>query len=163
LGPARIITPSSIFVGNDVLILDQSWISVIAAVEGVVPRLVFGSGCRIGRFLTVACVGEIAVGEGVLVGERVFLGDTYHRYQDPGLAIIDQPMAEPEPVKIGRAAVIGTNAAILAGVTIGEQAYVAPGAVVVHDVAPDTLVAGNPARPIADFDRTTEQWNHRSS
>jgi len=52
------------------------------------------------------------------------------------------------PVHIGRNAWIGVGAIILPGVTIGENAVVAAGAVVTKDVAPNTIVGGNPAKLI---------------
>ena len=52
------------------------------------------------------------------------------------------------PTRVRRRATIGTGATILAGVTIGEEALVAAGAVVTRDVPPRTLVAGTPARVI---------------
>jgi len=54
----------------------------------------------------------------------------------------------PAPIRVGAGAWIGARATILPGVVIGAGAVVAAGAVVVRDVAPDTLVAGVPARPI---------------
>ena len=52
------------------------------------------------------------------------------------------------PTVIGANAWIGVNTTIMPGVTIGEGAIVATGAVVNHDVAPWTMVAGNPARSV---------------
>jgi acetyltransferase-like isoleucine patch superfamily enzyme len=52
------------------------------------------------------------------------------------------------PIRIGDDAWIATGAKVLKGVTIGEGAVVAAGAVVTKDVAPYTLVAGVPAKPI---------------
>lgn len=54
----------------------------------------------------------------------------------------------PRPVRIGARVWIGAGARILPGVTIGDGAIVAAGAVVTRDVAPRTIVAGVPARPI---------------
>jgi len=51
------------------------------------------------------------------------------------------------PTDVRRGATIGAGAVIVAGVTIGEFAFVAAGSVVTRDVAPHTLVKGNPARP----------------
>ncbi len=59
------------------------------------------------------------------------------------------------PVHIGRRAFIGANAVVLPGVTVGDDAVVAAGAVVTHDVAAGTVVGGCPARQIgttADLD-----------
>lgn len=50
------------------------------------------------------------------------------------------------PVRIGRGSDIGTNAVVLPGVTIGRGAIVGAGAVVTKDVAPNTVVAGVPAK-----------------
>jgi acetyltransferase-like isoleucine patch superfamily enzyme len=55
---------------------------------------------------------------------------------------------EPHPVNIGNKVWIGANATILPGVTIGDGAIVAAGAVVTKDVVPKTLVGGVPARLI---------------
>ncbi|MET3577672.1 acetyltransferase-like isoleucine patch superfamily enzyme [Mesorhizobium robiniae] len=52
------------------------------------------------------------------------------------------------PVKIEDSVFIGFNAIILKGVTIGKGAVVGAGSVVTKDVAPFTMVGGNPARPI---------------
>ncbi len=46
---------------------------------------------------------------------------------------------------------IGAGATILPGVTVGENAVVGAGSVVTHDVAPNTIVAGNPARLIREI------------
>ena len=53
------------------------------------------------------------------------------------------------PVRIGADVFVGARVVILPGVTIGDGAIVGAGSVVRHDVAPGTIVAGNPARVIA--------------
>ncbi|MCM1331616.1 MAG: galactoside O-acetyltransferase [Bacteroides sp.] len=53
-----------------------------------------------------------------------------------------------KPVHIGRRAWIGAGVTILPGVTVGDNAVVGAGSVVTHDVEPNTVVAGNPARLI---------------
>ena len=52
------------------------------------------------------------------------------------------------PIKLGKKVWIGAHATILAGVTIGDNAIVAAGAVVTKDVPADTVVGGVPARVI---------------
>ena len=59
---------------------------------------------------------------------------------------------QAEPVTINDGAWICIGATILPGVTIGENAVVAAGAVVTKDVAPDTVVAGVPARFVKRLD-----------
>jgi hypothetical protein len=67
-------------------------------------------------------------------------------------------MAHPEPVVIGRGAFLGVGSIVLMGVTVGEHAYVGAGAVVTADVAPYTLVVGNPARPVRRWDEAAGDW-----
>jgi acetyltransferase-like isoleucine patch superfamily enzyme len=65
---------------------------------------------------------------------------------------VDRPIIQTDleirPVRVGAWADIGTNAAILPGVTIGKGAIVGAGAVVTHDVPPFAVVAGVPAKVI---------------
>jgi acetyltransferase-like isoleucine patch superfamily enzyme len=156
--PARVSSPESVFLGDDVVILERSFLSVVAAVEGVTPKLTIGDRTNIGAQSHIACVGEVEIGPEVLTAARIFIGDTYHRYQDPDLPVLDQPMADPEKVTIGRGAFLGIGSAVLMGVTVGEHAYVAAGAVVTADVEPRTLVVGNPARPVRRWDARAEDW-----
>ena len=58
----------------------------------------------------------------------------------------------PAPIHIGRHVWIGANATVLPGVTIGEGAIVAAGAVVTKDVPKNTMVGGVPARVIRTID-----------
>jgi acetyltransferase-like isoleucine patch superfamily enzyme len=156
--PGRVSLPSSVFLGDDITILERSFLSVVAAVPGVTPKLTIGDRTSIGAQSHIACVGEIDIGPEVLTAARIFIGDTYHRYEDPDLAVIDQPMAEPEKVTIGRGSFLGIGSAVLMGVTVGEHAYIGAGAVVTTDVEPHTLVVGNPARPVRRWDPRAGEW-----
>ncbi|MBA2283588.1 MAG: acyltransferase [Acidimicrobiia bacterium] len=156
--PARVTTPEAIFLGDDVTILENSFLSVVAAVPGVTPRLTIGDRTRIGVQSHIACVGEIDIGPDVLIATRVYIGDTYHGYQDPTVPVMDQPMAPPVKVSIGRGAFLGVGCAVLMGVTLGENAYVGAGAVVTADVEARTLVVGNPARPLKRWDPDAGAW-----
>jgi len=156
--PARVSRPDRIFLGDGVTILEHAWLSVVEAVPQVTPRLSIGDGTRIGRFSHIACVGEIDIGPAVLTAERIFIGDTYHGYEDPHLPVIDQPMAAPAKVTIQRGAFLGIGSIVLMGVTVGEHAYVGAGAVVTSDVPARTLVVGNPARPVRRWDDQAGSW-----
>jgi acetyltransferase-like isoleucine patch superfamily enzyme len=156
--PSRVSMPEAIEIGDGVVVHEHAWLSVVAAVPGVTPRLRIGDRTSIGRFSHIACVGEIDIGPEVLTSERIFIGDTYHGYEDVGTPILDQPMAAPAKVTIERGAFLGIGCVVLRGVTIGEQAYVAAGAVVTADVEPRTVVVGNPARVVRAYDPATGRW-----
>jgi acetyltransferase-like isoleucine patch superfamily enzyme len=156
--PARVLTPQAISIGCHVTVLEHAWLSVVPAIDGIWPQLRIGDRCSIGRLVHIACVGEVVIEDEVLTSDRVFIGDTYHGYADPHLPVLDQPMASPQPVRIGRGAFLGIGSIVLQGVTIGEHAYVAGGAVVTTDVPPRTLVLGNPAHAVRRYDESSAEW-----
>jgi acetyltransferase-like isoleucine patch superfamily enzyme len=156
--PARVNNPDCISIGDGVVIHEHSWLAVYAVHEGVTPRLEIGSRTRIGRFAHVACVGDIRIADDVLTADMIFVGDTHHGFADAAEPIGRQPMAPPKPVVIECGAFLGIRATVLEGVTVGENAYVAAGAVVTEDVPPRTIVAGNPARPVKRWDAAADAW-----
>jgi acetyltransferase-like isoleucine patch superfamily enzyme len=156
--PCRVSNPQFVEIGDNVLIHEHAWISVVPAVEGVVPRLTIGDGTLIDRLVHIACVGEIEIGRQVLMGERVLIGDTFHEYEDVTTPVILQPMAYPSKVVIGDGSYIGLQSCIMQGVTIGEGAYVGAGTVVTSDVAPYSVVVGNPSRLVRQYDPRTGAW-----
>lgn len=156
--PARVNNPQHIWLGEGVVIHEQAWLAVYAKHPGVTPRLEIGDRTRIGRFAHIACIGEVVFEEDVLTADMIFVADTHHGYEDGTSPIADQPLGPPAPVRIGRGSFLGIRATVLQGVTIGEHAYVAAGAVVTCDVDPYTVVVGNPARPVRRYDKDLGEW-----
>lgn len=92
---------------------------------------------------------------GAILGGRAIVGKNCHIGAGTVLAgVIEPPSAEP--VVIEDNVMIGANAVVLEGVRVGRGAVVAAGAVVVSDVAPNTVVAGVPAKKIKDSDEQTK-------
>lgn len=107
----------------------------------------FGRFISIGKnvFINHACsfldMGGITLEDEVLIGPKVNLITENHPL-DPG----DRSTLLTKPITIKRNAWIGAGATILPGVTIGENAVVAAGAVVSKDVPDNTIVGGVPAK-----------------
>ena len=120
-----------------------------------------GDGCYIGN-ASLVCVEKITLGQRVMVAGGVTIVDSdFHPLEAAGrvedtIALCPKSdktlRAQPPaaPVVIEDDVWIGYNATILKGVRIGRGAVIAPGAVVVRDVAPGATVAGNPAAPQED-------------
>jgi acetyltransferase-like isoleucine patch superfamily enzyme len=140
------------------VLLEGSWLAVDPQKELPPPHLSIGDGIRIGRGAYISCIGKVTIEDDVLVADGIYIADAFHRHEDPDTPIARQPMTPPQPVLICRGAYLGVRSMILAGVTVGANAYVAAGAVVFEDVPPRTVVVGNPARPVRSFDPTTRAW-----
>jgi len=101
----------------------------------------------IGEYAVVTSNAVIRVGRGTVIGSHVDLVDFNHRFDDLDCIIADQP-SECVPIRIGRGVRLGAGAQVLAGVTIGDRAVVAAGAVVTRDVPEGATAAGVPARVV---------------
>ncbi len=93
--------------------------------------------------------GGITIEDGALIAANVQLISNNHD-------LTHRNIITCKPVRICRKAWVGAGATILPGVTVGENAVVGAGSVVTHDVAPNTIVAGNPARFIKRCDNHEE-------
>lgn len=109
----------------------------------------FGKHTTIGKnvFINFDCVfldfGGITLDDGVFIAPKVSLLTEGHP-----VSSCDRHSLTVAPIHIKRNAWIGANATILQGVTIGENAIVAAGAVVTKDVLDNTIVGGIPAKTI---------------
>lgn len=158
LPPARVNEARWIEIGDDTLIHELGWIEVAQLHDGVNPRLSIGSRVSIGRFCHIACLGEVVIEDDVLIGDGLYISDTYHGYEDVGTPIMHQPLGPHRPVRIRRGAFLGHRVHVLQGVTVGENAVVGTGSVVVDDVPPRSVAAGNPARVVRRWDEAREEW-----
>jgi acetyltransferase-like isoleucine patch superfamily enzyme len=108
-----------------------------------------GKNIQLGRnvFINSGCrfqdQGGIIIGDGVLIGHNVVLATLNHDV-DPQ----KRSDMHPAPIVIGNNVWIGAQATVLPGVTIGDGAIVAAGAVVNRDVPANVIVGGVPAKII---------------
>ncbi len=103
-------------------------------------RVFINSGCKFQD------QGGIFIGDDVLIGHNCVIA-TLNHVMDPD----HRGDMTAAPVRIGNKVWVGANATILQGVTIGDGAIIAAGAVVTKDVAPMTIVGGVPAKFIKDI------------
>ena len=112
------------------------------------PRQLRRSGLGIGAYSRInrdCCLdarGPLRIGDNVSVSPEVVILTAQHQVANETFAV------ELRPVTIEDHVWIGTRAMIMPGVTLGRGSVVAAGAVVSRDVAPLTIVAGVPAKPV---------------
>lgn len=93
--------------------------------------------------------GECHIGSYVMMGTDVIVITRNHAYSRVDIPMMEQGFEKERPVVIGNNVWIGDRVIILPGVTIGDGSVIAAGAVVTHDVRPNSVVGGVPARLIA--------------
>jgi UDP-2-acetamido-3-amino-2,3-dideoxy-glucuronate N-acetyltransferase len=115
-----------------------------------------GEGCSLGQNVFVGndvCIGanvkiqnNVSVYDSVILEDDVFCGPScvFTNVINPRSAVVRKGEYQKTIVKKG--ATIGANSTIVCGVTIGEYAFIAAGAVVTQDIKPYSLVVGVPAR-----------------
>jgi UDP-2-acetamido-3-amino-2,3-dideoxy-glucuronate N-acetyltransferase len=104
-------------------------------------------GARVKIQNHVSLFEGVTVEDGVFIGPHVcFTNDLYPRAITPDGQLKGSEDWEITPTLVKYGASIGANAVVVCGVTIGTFALVGAGSVVTKDVAPYTLVLGNPAR-----------------
>lgn len=112
-----------------------------------------GINIKLGKnvFINSGCCFQdhagIEIGDGTLIGHQVVIATINHA-QDP----VSRADMFPKPVKIGKNVWIGAHATILPGVTIGDNAIIAAGAVVTKDVEKNAVAGGVPAKKIKDIE-----------
>ena len=105
-------------------------------------RLTIGANSWIAEDANLYCVAPIEIGANAVVSEGAFVCTAEHDVTSPKFEL------KTAAITIGDMAWVGAGAMILPGRHVGEGAVVAARSVVTHDVAPWTVVAGNPAREI---------------
>lgn len=107
----------------------------------------FGRNITVGEdvFINACCHfqdhGGVTLGDGCQIGHNVVFATLNHE-----LSPATRKLTHPAPIVLGRNVWVGSNATILQGVTIGDNAIVGAGAVVTKDVAANTIVGGVPAK-----------------
>ena len=120
-------------------------------------RLFLGSHIYVGPYAAFNSVGGIRIGTGTILGPYVHIYSGNHDYYGGDMIPFDEGTIV-RPVDIGENVWIAGDVVVVPGVTIGEGAVVAAGAVVTHDVPEGAVVGGNPARVLKrrDMDRYNE-------
>jgi len=114
-------------------------------------QITIGGGCVFNSdvYLNAAEGGRIVIGKNVIVGPRVTMRASNHKYADRNRPIKEQGH-DPDEIVIGTDVWIGAHAVILPGAHIGDGAVIAAGAVVSGDIPEYAMAGGVPAKVIRE-------------
>lgn len=135
----------------------------------ILPGVTIGENCNIGQNVVIGpdvTIGRgckiqnnVSIYKGVTLEDFVFCGPSmvFTNVFNPRAEI--SRMHEARPTLVRKGATIGANATIICGITIGQYAFVAAGAVVTKDVPDYALMIGNPAKQVGWVCRCSGKLN----
>lgn len=133
----------------------DSTIEDFATVNNGVGDVVIGDRTRIG--LGCVLIGPVRVGNDIMFAQNIVVSGLNYGYKDihtpPSLQEV-----ETKQITIDDDVWIGANAVITAGVTIGRHSVIAAGSIVTKNVPPFSVVGGNPAKLLRQYNPETKEW-----
>lgn len=150
-----------IVVGRNVIVGDFCWIEAVQkyADETFEPQIVLSDEVAMSDFVHISAIKHIEIGEGTLIGSKVYIGDHSHgHYKDDTLRNaekdimpINRPLADEDSIFIGKNCWIGDGVVILAGTRIGDNCVVGANSVVKGTFKSNVLIAGLPAKIVKEY------------
>lgn len=147
--------------GDEVYLAPDVWINIPATEGSSEPKIVLGSGCKIGRRSTISSKNRIVLEGDVLLAPSVLIMDHNHEFSDRELPIHVQGITEGGTITIERNCWLGYGAVVVCThgqLTLGRNSVVGANAVVTQSFPPFSVVAGNPAKLLKNYDQQTRKW-----
>jgi len=150
-----LLTPQNISIGDNSSIMRHCILETCQLSTNQKPQLTIGNNVSIGEFTHITCANRITIGNNVLTGRFVLITDNAHGKnadkKELEVPPLQRTIYSKAQIEIEDNVWIGDKATILAGVRIGRGAIIAANAVVTHNVAPYSVVAGVPAVEIKSY------------
>lgn len=159
--PNYLTNPARMFIGANVRIMPRCWIMAISEWEGKSygGKIFIGDDSLVSFDVQISANSTIRLGKGVAIGRGSVIADHIHNYRGPKQSILNETLTNGEPITIEDGVFIGVNCVISPGVHIGRSTFIGANSVVVDDLPPQSMAAGNPARVISRYDSKSHQWN----
>jgi acetyltransferase-like isoleucine patch superfamily enzyme len=150
-----------ISLGNSVSLRKDAWLNVATEDPTGEPVIILDDNCHIGYGSMISAKNRIHLERDVLVGQQVIMIDHNHAYEDITLPVLSQGITEGGRIRIGQGSWIGRGSSIICPrgeLKIGRNCVVGVNSVVTRSVPDYSLVWGNPAKIIRQYDPQTRAW-----
>lgn len=133
----------------------NSTIEDFCTINNGVGDVLIGDNSLVG--MSNVIIGPVTIGNNVIMAQNIVVSALNHEYRDVTMPIQAQKILT-SPIVIEDDCWIAANSVITSGVTVGKHSVVAANAVVTKNVPPFSVVAGNPAKIIKQYDFEANDW-----
>jgi acetyltransferase-like isoleucine patch superfamily enzyme len=151
----RFYTRMDVFPFNKFILGAWSTIEDFSCINNAMGPVIIGNQTRIGLSNTI--IGPVTIGNNVNIAQHVVMSGLNHGYDDVSIAPRSQKCSTAH-IHIEDDCWIGANVVITAGVSIGKHCVIAAGSVVTKSIPEFSIVAGNPAKIIKQYNFNKAQW-----
>ncbi len=148
-------------IGDGVLLDRDVWVNIPIVPDTTEPVIQFDDGCKVGRRCMISAKNRIHFERNVVFAPSVLVMDHNHAFEDVNVPIKRQGITPGGTIRIEEGCWIGFGAAIVCGkgeLVIGRNSVIGANAVVSRSVPPNSVVTGNPARVVKQFDPAKGEW-----
>ena len=146
--------------GNSVLIARDAWLNVTGPLEGE-PAIVIDDNCAVARRSQISAKNCVHLERDVILSPSVLIMDHNHAFEDVTVPVRDQGVTDGGRVRIEQGCWIGHGAVIVCDkgeLVLGRNSVVAANAVITRSFPAYSVISGNPARIVKQFDVTKRIW-----
>jgi acetyltransferase-like isoleucine patch superfamily enzyme len=147
--------------GDRVSLMREVWLNIPDVSLCRQPAIVIEDGCGIGRRSVISARNQIHVGRNTILGPSALVMDHNHEFEDVNNPIGSQGMTAGGTIRIEEGCWIGFGAAIVCSqgqLVIGRNSVIGANSVVSRSIPPYSVVTGNPARIVKQFDPKKGEW-----
>lgn len=152
----------SIKVGNSVLIAKDAWLNVTRSPEEKTgPAIILDDNCVVARRSQISAKNCVHLECDVILSPSVLIMDHNHAFEDITIPIRDQGVTAGGRIRIEQGCWIGHGAVIICDrgeLVLGRNSVVAANAMVTRSFPPYSVISGNPARVVKQFDLVKRSW-----
>jgi acetyltransferase-like isoleucine patch superfamily enzyme len=148
-------------IGNSVYIDRGAWFNIPEPPESDEPIIILEDGCKVGREVQISAKNRVHLERNIALASHALIMDHNHAYQDVTLPILHQGVTGGGTIRIEEGTWIGFGAAIVCSegeLVIGKHSVIGSNCVVTRSIPPYSIVMGNPARIVKQFDPSRETW-----
>jgi acetyltransferase-like isoleucine patch superfamily enzyme len=154
--PIMIDAPACVTIGDNVVVPQQTWISIQGEKKGEKVRI--GKNTSLERRCSISAAKHIVIGENVIFGPNVYITDHIHAYEDNSLPIKNQGITKISPVTIGDDSWLGVNVVVLPGAKIGKHCVIGANSVVLNNIPDYSVAVGSPAKVVRMYNKRQKRW-----